>query len=83
MSDSRFLILDRIKESNPTCGPGNMEVCRHCVRQSDLEHQLANEIEKMCLPTSLNGNVDEWQTVKDLLRMRRGQRGQMNCMEGE
>ena len=59
--DSRF----------PTIGPGNMDVCRDCVvqhqRESEIEHQIADELEKH--PEILNGNA----VLHDLLKMRRGQ----------
>lgn len=62
--DSRFPI-----------GPGNMDVCQRCAEhlKHDVDHQLADELEKMSFPSRINGNADEWATIKDLLRLRRGQ----------
>jgi hypothetical protein len=56
----------------PTIGPGNMDVCRECTEhlKHDVDHKIADELEKH--PEILNGNA----LLHDLLRLRRGQRGE-------
>ena len=72
MSDSRFPILDRIREASPQYGPGQMEVCYKCTeylrREREIEKQIADELEKH--PELLNGNA----LLHDLMRLRRGER---------
>ena len=72
-------------DSHFPIGPGNIRICQQCVEhlKHDVDHRLADKLEQLSLPTRINGNVDEWAEIKDLLRLRRGQRRQMGCMEGE
>jgi hypothetical protein len=66
-----------IDMGNPTIGPGQTEICRRCVEhlKNDYDHKIADELEKMSLPSvvTIDGQ-GTWATIIDLLRLRRGQR---------
>lgn len=71
--DSRFPILDRIREASPQYGPGKMSVCNECVekhrREADYDHRIADIAEAMPIPSDLM--TDE---LRDLIKLRRAQR---------
>jgi len=68
MSDSRFPI-----------GPGNMDVCQRCQDhlKHDVDHLIADELEMH--PEILNGDI----RLRELLKLRRGQRGESEMKCGE
>ena len=73
--------------SNATIGPGQTEVCRRCVLhlKEDVDHKLVDELETLVLPTEIDINgKDVWLFVKDLLKLRCGQRnGRTDAERGD
>ena len=71
-------ILDRIDEQTPRYGPGDTQVCRHCIEQhkKDAEHRIVEDLKKRSFPSSIVNVVDEWKTIRDLLKLLEAQHGE-------
>ena len=61
----------RIEELRPHYGPGNTQVCQHCVEQHkmDVEHRIVEELRKRSFPSTIVNDVDEWTVIRDLLKI--------------
>ena len=71
MSDSRFPILDRIRDASPQYGPGNMEMCQRCVEhlKHDVDHRIVEKFITMSFPSEI---LDD--ELRDLIKLKLGQR---------
>lgn len=67
-----------MNDSIPSFGVGQNSICQKCVekarREHDFEHRIIIRLQAMVLPTAIVGDKDEWQEIKDLLRLMMGVR---------
>ena len=68
----------RIEELRPHYGPGNTQVCQHCVEKhkKDVEHRIVEELRTLSFPSTIVNVVDEWKTIRDLLKLLEAQHGE-------
>ena len=57
-------------------GAWQTTICQKCVekarREHDFEHRIVEDLKKKSLPSAIVGQVDEWATIRDLLRLMMG-----------
>ncbi len=70
-------IEKQIESLKPNYGAGQTGICQRCMEhlKHDVDHLIAEELEKMCIPSEVINGVNPWEHLHELLKIRRGQRG--------